>query len=81
MRSIVPLLVTSYAASAYAAPTGFLGSAKALFSQVNALTGGFGFDAVESVLEHVLFGHEEQRVLSSVVEDYGLRCTCPVWPL
>jgi hypothetical protein len=49
-----------------------------LFSQVNALTGSFGIDAVESVLERVWFGHEETRVLRSFVEDYGVRCACLV---
>lgn len=76
MRYLAPLLLTSYAASqTYARPTGILGSAKALLSQVNSLTGGFGLDAVESAFERVWFGQEEERVLSSFVEASGVRCT------
>lgn len=73
MRSLLlPALFTSYVANTHAAPT-FFGSAKALLSQVNSLTGNLGLSGIEHALGLSWSPEEETRVLSSFVESSGVQ--------
>ena len=88
MRLLIPLVVTANVLSALAVPTtqqvtndniGFFDSAKALLTQVDALTGNVGvgiLGAVEAAVERVWKGTspQEQRAKVSVVETNGVRC-------